>query len=67
MPHRGSAAADRAWSRGSARYRYGFPNHFGEKFNAPSPLDRISPNRFDIQWHRHTGGWFRLYRGLTLE
>ena len=26
----------------------------------------ISPDRFDIQWHRHTGEWFRLHRGLTL-
>ena len=29
-------------------------------------LDWISPDRFDIQWHRHTGEWFRLHRGLTL-
>jgi len=24
------------------------------------------PDRFDIQWHRHTGEWFCLYRSLTL-
>ena len=29
-------------------------------------LDWISRNRFDIQWHRHTGQWFRLHRGLNL-
>ena len=68
MPPRGSVAADRAWSLGSARYRSGFPNHLGAEFDAPfARLDWISPNRFDIQWHRHTGEWFRLHRGLTLE
>jgi hypothetical protein len=42
--------------------------NLGEEFDAPfARLDWISPNRFDIQWHRHTGEWFRLHRGLTLE
>ena len=50
------------------RYRSGFPDNVGEEFDAPfARLDWISPNRFDIQWHRHTGEWFRLHRGLTLE
>ena len=49
------------------RYRSGFPDNFGEEFNAPfARLDWISSNRFDIQWHRHTGEWFCLHRGLTL-
>ena len=53
MPSRGSVAADQAWSPGSARYRSGFPNHLGEEFDAPfARLDWISPNRFDIRWHR---------------
>ena len=49
------------------RYRSGFPENLGEQFDAPfARLDWISPDRFDIQWHRHTGEWFRLHRGLTL-
>jgi hypothetical protein len=26
----------------------------------------VSHDLFDIQWHWHTGTWFRLYRGLSL-
>jgi hypothetical protein len=48
------------------RYRSGFPENLGEQFDAPfARLDWISPERFDIQWHRHTGEWLRLHRGLT--
>jgi hypothetical protein len=43
------------------RYRSGFPENLGEEFDAP-----FARNRFDIQWHRHTGEWFCLHRGLTL-
>ena len=49
------------------RYRSGFPENLGEEFDAPfARLDWISRDRFDIQWHRHTGEWFPLHRGLTL-
>jgi hypothetical protein len=49
------------------RYRSGFPENLGEEFDAPfARLDWITRDRFDIQWHRHTGEWFCLYRGLTL-
>ena len=49
------------------RYRSGFPENLGEEFDAPfARLDWISSNRLDIQWHRHTGEWFCLHRGLTL-
>lgn len=35
----------------------------GEEFDAPfARLDWVSRDRFDIQWHRHTGAWFCLYR-----
>ena len=35
------------------RYRSGFPDNLGEEFDAPfARLDWISPDRFDIQWHR---------------
>ena len=29
-------------------------------------LDWISRDRFDLQWHRHTGEWFCLHRNLAL-
>ena len=49
------------------RYRSGFAENRGEEFDAPfARLDRISHNHFDLQWHRHTGEWFCLHRGLTL-
>lgn len=49
------------------RYRSGFPENLGEEFDAPFVrLDWISHDRFDIQWHRHTGAWFRIHRGQSL-
>ena len=38
-----------------------------EEFDSPfTRLDWMSHDRFDVQWHRHTGAWFCLYRGLSL-
>ena len=49
------------------RYRSGFPENLGEEFDSPfTRLDWVSRDRFDIQWHRHTGTWFCLYRGRSL-
>jgi hypothetical protein len=49
------------------RYRSGFPENLGEEFDAPfARLDWVSRDRFDIQWHRHTGTWFCLYRDRSL-
>ncbi|MGA7804747.1 hypothetical protein [Bradyrhizobium sp.] len=49
------------------RYRSGFPENLGEQFDEPfARLDWISRDRFDLQWHRHTGEWFCLFQGLTL-
>jgi hypothetical protein len=49
------------------RYRSGFPENRGEEFDAPFVrLDWISHDRFDIQWHRHTGAWFCIHRGQSL-
>lgn len=49
------------------RYRSGFPENLDDEFDAPfARLDWISPDQFDIQWHRHTGEWFRLHRNLAL-
>ena len=54
--------------RFSQRYRSGFPDNLGEEFDAPfARLDWIARDRFDLQWHRHTGQWWRLYSGLTLD
>jgi hypothetical protein len=53
--------------RFTQRYRSGFPENRGEEFDAPfARLDWISRDKFDIQWHRHTGEWFRLHRSLAL-
>lgn len=50
------------------RYRSGFPENLGEEFESPfTRLDWMGRDRFDIQWHRHTGAWFCLYRGLSLN
>jgi len=49
------------------RYRSGFPENLGEEFDAPfTRLDWVARDRFDIQWHRHTGAWFCLHRRLSL-
>jgi len=49
------------------RYRSGFADNLGEEFDAPfTRLDWLSHDRFDIQWHRHTGTWWRLHRALSL-
>ena len=49
------------------RYRSGFSENLGEEFDAPfTRLDWISPGRFDLHWHRHTGEWFCLHRGPSL-
>ena len=50
------------------RYRSGFPENLNEEFDAPfTRLDWTGPNRFDLQWHRHTGDWFCLHCGLSLK
>jgi len=43
-----------------------FPENLGEKKRTFARLDWISRNRFDLQWHRHTGEWFCLHRGLAI-
>ena len=49
------------------RYRSGFPETLNEEFDSPfAALDWVARDRFDIQWHRHTGAWHCLYRGLSL-
>lgn len=49
------------------RYRSGFADNLGEEFDAPFVrLDWIAADRFNIQWHRHTGAWFLLHRGKSL-
>jgi hypothetical protein len=50
------------------RYRSGFDDNRGEEFDSPFVrLDWIRTDRFDVQWHRHTGQWFRVYQNLSLK
>lgn len=50
------------------RYRSGFDDNRGEEFDAPfARLDWIRTDRFDVQWHRHTGQWHRVYQNLSLK
>ena len=54
------------------RYRSGFADNAGEEFEmAFTRLDHleecVAETRFDIMWFRHTGRWWRLYSGVTLE
>jgi hypothetical protein len=50
------------------RYRSSFEDNRGEEFDAPFVrLDWIGRNRFDVQWHRHTGQWFRVHQNLSLN
>lgn len=60
-----------AWAAGRyrfmQRYRSGMEENRGEEFDAPfARLDWMGPDRFDIQWMRHTGKWWRLHAGVTL-
>jgi hypothetical protein len=49
------------------RYRSGHKDNLGEEFDAPfTRIVRVGPDRFDIDWMRHTGKWWRLYSGVTL-
>ena len=49
------------------RYRSGFPDNLNEEFDSAfARLDWVGRDRFDVQWHRHTGAWYCLYRGLSL-
>ena len=52
----------------SQRYRSGFEDNRGEEFDrAFARIDRMGPDRFDIHWMRHTGKWWPLHRGVTLD
>lgn len=49
------------------RYRSGYSHNKGEEFDSPfARLDWISRDRFNVQWPRHTGQWFCLYRAMSL-
>jgi hypothetical protein len=39
-----------------------------ERFEVPfARLTYLGRDRFDLDWHRHTGQWWPLRRGLALE
>jgi len=49
------------------RYRSGFPENLNEEFDSAfARLDWVGRDRFHVQWHRHTGAWYCLYRNLSL-
>lgn len=59
------------WRAGRYRFlqrmRSGFADTRGEEFDHPfARLDFMGFGRFDIQWMRHTGSWWRLHTGLSL-
>jgi hypothetical protein len=53
------------------RFRSGFSDNAGEEFNSGfARLDHAPGGaefRFDVMWHRHTGQWWPVYHGVTLE
>lgn len=61
-----------AW-RGNAyrflsRWRTGTSRTPVEEWDTPwARLQHFAPGRFDIGWMRHTGAWWTLHRGLTLD
>jgi hypothetical protein len=57
-----------AWRyRFMQRYRSGMEHNRGEEFDAPfARVVRVGKDRFDIDWMRHTGRWWRLHKGVTL-
>ncbi|MGD0764050.1 MAG: hypothetical protein ABR929_12835 [Roseiarcus sp.] len=60
-----------AWAAGRyrfmQRYRSGMEDNRSEEFDAPfARIDRVGRDRFDIDWMRHTGKWWRLHQGVTL-
>jgi len=61
-----------AWTAGRyrfmQRYRSGMEHNRGEEFDAAfARIDRVGQDRFDVYWMRHTGRWWRLHAGLTLD
>ena len=61
-----------AWAPGRyrfmQRYRSGMEHNRGEEFDAAfARIDRVGQYRFDVYSMRHTGRWWRLHAGLTLD
>jgi hypothetical protein len=49
------------------RFRSDSPEAIEPEFeHAFARLDYVSPDRFDVMWHRHTGQWWRLYHLVSL-
>ncbi|HEY0423082.1 MAG TPA: hypothetical protein VGC82_07145, partial [Rhodopila sp.] len=53
------------WRAGRYRflrlYRFGHSTNEGMEFDAPfARIDRIGSDRFDINWMRHIGTWYRV-------
>lgn len=51
-----------------ARWRTGTAREPVEEWETPwARLQHFAPGRFDVGWMRHTGEWWTLHRGLTLD
>jgi hypothetical protein len=49
------------------RFRTGRLNPNVSEFDAPfARLEYVGPDRFNLSYHRHTGQWWCLYRGVSL-
>jgi hypothetical protein len=49
------------------RWRTSGQHGLVEEFDTPfARLTYRGPDRFDLDWHRHTGQWWPLLQGLTL-
>jgi hypothetical protein len=61
-----------AWAAGRYRFmqrcRSGMEHNRGVEFDVPfARIDRMGRDHFDIYWMRHTGKWWRLHAGVTLD
>lgn len=55
------------WHGANYRFIQRWRTPHGEEFEAAyARLEYRGRDRFDIGWHRHTGQWFTLHRGVTL-
>jgi hypothetical protein len=50
------------------RYRSGYPDNKGWEFDAPfTRLGYAGPDRYDLDFYRHTGRWWPISGALTLK
>jgi len=60
------------WHGGRYRFIERFQSEHPEAItpefeHAFARLDYVAPDRFNVMWHRHTGQWWCLYHGVSLQ